>query len=152
MKHDEEPLSLEQLRLMDGQPVWCEYIGDTTVPSQWMVVDVGMDRCGNSEFEFVFDDTPDEEYGKTWLAYTRKPIDFETWKPCGLCKRLGEADPCYKDRCFRENAPQCGYRCDKFLKWRDVQRRLRKAKFCPECGRPLTLGAREQLNKRIREG
>lgn len=77
-------------------------------------------------------------------------IDLEAWEPCKLCGRLGEVDPCYKDGCFKENAPKCDFRCDKFLDWRADKRRLDGAMFCPKCGRPLTPEARAMLEKRLR--
>ena len=68
-----EPLTLDELREMDGKPVWIEYIGELTCPSQWGIVDEKMNKCGNTEFEFPFEDEPEDSYGKTWLAYRRKP-------------------------------------------------------------------------------
>ena len=52
-------LTQEELREMDGQPVWCEYIGDITFPSQ--------------QWDLPFEDEPDDAYGETWLAYRRPP-------------------------------------------------------------------------------
>lgn len=63
------PLTLEEIKEMDGKPVFVKYIGDTTCPSQWCIVNAKMGKVGNTEFEFPFEDNPDEEYGKTWLAY-----------------------------------------------------------------------------------
>lgn len=95
---------------------------------------------------------PEKDYGKTWLAYAYPPahIDREAWEPCKLCNQFGEIDPCYKDGCFRKNAPKCCYMCDKFLQWRKVEKKLKDAKFCPECGRPLTEEAWKELEKRVR--
>ena len=89
------------------------------------------------------------DHGERWIAYAYPPahIDLEAWEPCELCGRLGEVDPCYKDGCFKENAPKCDFRCDKFLDWRADKRRLDGAMFCPKCGRPLTPEARAMLEK-----
>ena len=76
-------------------------------------------------------------------------IDRERWEPCELCRRKGEQDPCYENQCFRKNAHQCNYSCDKFLRWREVDIRLRNSKFCPRCGRPLTPEAWEELERRL---
>ena len=84
------------------------------------------------------------------IAYPSAKIDREKWKPCELCKRIDEVDPCYKDGCFRKNAPECDFRCDKFLDWRADRKKLTGAAFCPECGRPLTEEAWAELEKRIR--
>lgn len=75
-------------------------------------------------------------------------IDREAWEPCEVCSE--QDDPCYKDGCFKENAPKCEYRCDKYLAWRRNLRRIRLAKFCPKCGRPLTEEAWAMLEKRLR--
>lgn len=68
-----EPLTLEELREMDGEPVWCEYIGDITFPNQWMIVDCEMNECSNGNWDLPFENEPDEAYGRTWLAYRRPP-------------------------------------------------------------------------------
>lgn len=60
-----EPLTLEELRGMDGQPVWMAFEGE----SYW---DLG--RCHNSEFFVTWRSgyLLWGEYGRTWLAYRRK--------------------------------------------------------------------------------
>ena len=60
------PLTLDELRGMDGEPVWCEAIGSSTRPDQWCVCHD--DYCGNGEWDMFF-----EDYGETWLAYRHKP-------------------------------------------------------------------------------
>lgn len=72
-----EPLTLEQLREMNEEPVWCQYIGDTTFASWWMIVDCEMNKCSSGEWELPFEDEPDDAYGRTWLAY-RHPPEGET--------------------------------------------------------------------------
>lgn len=76
-----EPLTLEQLRQMDGEPVWVKQLKGLSVrDTDWAVVefrlapDVKHDKIRvwwpGSEDE----DTPSEDdYGKTWLAYRRPP-------------------------------------------------------------------------------
>lgn len=68
-----EPLTLEQLQEMDGKPVWCKYIGDTTFASRWMIVDCEMNKCSSGEWELPFEDDPDDAYGRTWIAYRCPP-------------------------------------------------------------------------------
>ena len=150
MEHNQNPLTLEQLRQIDGQPVWVE---DFLSPerSAWRLIYWDRGKyfvlIAKTEIAYLLD-----EYGKTWAAYACKPIDVDKWEPCELCIRFGETDPCYKDMCFKINAPNCGYACGKFLKWKPAQARLQDSKFCPECGRPLTQDARALLEKRIMEG
>lgn len=76
-----EPLTLEELREMDEEPVWVKQLKGLSVrDTDWAVVefrlqpDVKHDKIRvwwpGSEDE----DTPSEDdYGKTWLAYRRPP-------------------------------------------------------------------------------
>lgn len=76
-----EPLTLEELREMDEEPVWVKQLkGLSVCDTDWAVVefrlqpDVKHDKIRvwwpGSEDE----DTPSEDdYGKTWLAYRRPP-------------------------------------------------------------------------------
>ena len=152
MNEKREPLTLEQLReMLESSKI---------VGAAVTVLDHGVECCG------VLDERADDgicvstgardewlkekDYGKTWVAYAYKHarVDRSAWEPCELCGRIREADPCYKDGCFRKNAHQCDYRCNKFLKWKSAQRRLRNAKFCQKCGRPLTDAAWAELERR----
>lgn len=65
-----DPLTLEELREMDGEPVWVQEIEEPR-RGQWRIIkkpwyDVGicLDSCGMLECE---------DMGKVWLAYRRKP-------------------------------------------------------------------------------
>lgn len=58
-----EPLTLDELREMGGEPVWIVWPGGR-IGSQWWIVD-------NYDWHMMeFDDRND--YGKTWIAYRRK--------------------------------------------------------------------------------
>ncbi|BAL01916.1 hypothetical protein OBV_p-00610 (plasmid) [Oscillibacter valericigenes Sjm18-20] len=68
-----EPLTLEQLREMDGEPVWI----DGEYPNGWRICYGKRHRkrhgrdvinFGNGVLQF------EDEYGKTWLAY-RRPLE-----------------------------------------------------------------------------
>jgi len=65
-----EPLTLEELRQMDGEPVWIEVIlprcGND---KEWALVFVGGGFCRTSVGNIAFFAL----YGQTWLAYRRKP-------------------------------------------------------------------------------
>lgn len=67
-----EPLSLEKLQQMDGEPVWIEWIGEMTCPSQWAVYSKQFNCCSNKEWEFYIGDGDFIEYGNDWLAYATK--------------------------------------------------------------------------------
>lgn len=76
-----EPLTLDELREMNGEPVWVKRLkGLSVCDTDWAVVefrlapDVKHDKIRvwwpGSEDE----DTPSEDdYGKTWIAYRRPP-------------------------------------------------------------------------------
>lgn len=70
-------------------------------------------------------------YGKIWWAYAYPPahIDREAWKPCWLCS-ISSGEPA-KHLILPET-------CNN------------EAKYCPECGRPLTPEAWAMLEKRLR--
>ena len=61
-----DPLTLDKLRKMDGEPVWVQSPG---VPEygRWAIVEGVGENC-----LFLHDDFTCHEYGKTWLAYRQK--------------------------------------------------------------------------------
>ena len=62
-----DPLTLEELREMDGEPVWiCDPDGSD---GMWALVDLEYELCRTAKGGIAIFDT----YGKTWLAYRRKP-------------------------------------------------------------------------------
>lgn len=62
-----DPLTLEQLRKMGGEPVWvqCLFAEDYSV---WTIVDICLNGIHTKYFYADFD-----YYGDEWLAYRRKP-------------------------------------------------------------------------------
>ena len=60
-------LTLDELRKMDGEPVWVQSPG---VPEygRWAIVEGVGENC-----LFLHDDFTCHDYGKTWLAYRHKP-------------------------------------------------------------------------------
>lgn len=76
-----EPLTIEQLRQMDGQPVWIKQLKDLSVcDTGWALIDICPDR-GEKRYDIrvwwpgseVEDEPNEENYGKTWVAYGRPP-------------------------------------------------------------------------------
>lgn len=62
-----DPLTPEQLREMDGEPVWiCDPDGSD---GMWALVDLEYELCRTAKGGIAIFDT----YGKTWLAYRRRP-------------------------------------------------------------------------------
>ena len=62
-----EPLTLGELRKMDGEPVWVQSPG---IPEygRWAIVEGAGENC-----LFLHDDFTCHDYGKSWLAYRQKP-------------------------------------------------------------------------------
>ena len=67
-----DPLTPEQLREMDRKPVWiCDPDGSD---GMWALVDLEYELCRTATGGIAIFDT----YGKTWLAYRRKPEEGTT--------------------------------------------------------------------------
>lgn len=65
-------LTLDELREMDGEPVWIKFFSRTSKTGKWeglAIVDTrfeSQDFLGDHHLKFIF-------YGKSWLAYRTKP-------------------------------------------------------------------------------
>lgn len=74
-----DPLTLEQLREMDGEPVWLVGADDAEIERNgYAVVDFRIWGRENAPVIFWFgsateDEPAPERYGKTWKAYRRRP-------------------------------------------------------------------------------
>ena len=66
-----EPLSTEQLREMDGEPVWIAN-PDALGYGSWGIVD-GVYQAEDDQVLMLRGDYSCHYYGKTWLAYRRPP-------------------------------------------------------------------------------
>lgn len=135
------PLTMEQLREMDGQPVWVEF--EDRSGGLWGIVHI-------SVFEqIVFPDglhctIGQPYYGKIYKAYSYHPahIDTETWEPCTECI---SCENCQNNEDFdpyEGSYGECGQCCD--------LKNFKPRNFCHSCGRPLTEEARAELEKRLR--
>ena len=72
-----DPLTLEELREMDGDPVWVQPAKPGgKIPALWMLLE-----CTSKDKDLYLFTPPSgiaqgykgADYGKTWLAYRRKP-------------------------------------------------------------------------------
>lgn len=61
-----EPLTIEQLREMGGQPYWHVGLREESPPPHWNILD-----------PFYAKHIEDYRYGENWLAY-RRPLEGET--------------------------------------------------------------------------
>lgn len=66
-----EPLTLEELREMDGEPVWIAN-PDALEYGRWGIVD-GVYQAEDDQVLMLRGDYSCHYYGKTWLAYRRPP-------------------------------------------------------------------------------
>lgn len=131
----QKPLTLEELRKMDGKPVWILRTEDDS--GWWAIVRLGNDRA-NTEYGAYF---MLSEYGKTWLAYSYEPtrLDRFAWEPCAKCRSCASC----VDSCESAKDPSCMcFSCSRYGNYRPRN-------FCPECGRPLTDAAWEMLERRL---
>ena len=62
-----QPLTLEELREMDGKPVWVVQ-PHKVLPPFWGIVDIEDELVANFKYCANF-----EDYDTEWLAYRRKP-------------------------------------------------------------------------------
>ena len=129
-----DPLTLDELWEMDGQPVWIIRMED--VFGWWAIVRISKERA-NSDYGAYF---MLSDYGKTWLAYAYPPahIDREAWEPCGLCNGA---------KYVYGHASAVVPNGDNGQIEKEIEGDF---DYCPECGRPLTEKGWEDLEKRLR--
>ena len=138
------PLTLEQLREMDGKPVWiveAPYWGNWELSED--AEDYIIDR--HEEFYGLKYNDPEGKFGLHklgWIAYAYPPahIDREAWEPCEECEERN-CDNCLF--CEYLSGMEPCKSCYSAKKWKPISR------FCSECGRPLTEEAWAELEKRL---
>lgn len=142
-----EPLTLEQLRKMDGKPVYFER------GKSWGIVSV--DSNGRWEGVPFFVTCKD---GVNFIhniklrkmkvyAYPPARIDQEKWEPCEWCGEwmLGDCRPKEQDAGYKLYAGYCKQvAADDFF-----EDETEELNYCPRCGRPLTPEAWEELERRV---
>lgn len=130
-----EPLTPEQLREMDGQPVFVKMktIHELT---GWAIVHVdyqmGTIRLWGKIGNWLRYQTDDMEI----YAYPPAQIDREAWEPCQGC-----GSKCLT--CAVNETRKC-------TSCKNAKNYLPLYKYCPKCGRPLIEEAWDELEKRLR--
>lgn len=127
-----KPLTLDQLREMDGQPVWIERI-EAPYDGKWFIVNYA-DTENPDKTLYTDSGVTYSEYGKYFIAYPYPPahIDRGKWEYCLTCRDLRYLP---YEVCAGIKMPggsEIG------------------ASFCPSCGRPLTEEAWAELERRLR--
>lgn len=127
-----QPLTLEQLRGMEGQKVLI-YRMKSTEPLEPGTVKMNGDVLGDNGTLAYH-----ELYLLTWVAFSFPPahIDREAWEPCEVC---GKAD----------NGITATYSTEDMQGFTSTIRHI-NASYCPKCGRPRTQEAWAELEKRAR--
>ena len=137
-----KPLTLEQLREMDGKPVWLHTFSRKTKKtniSEWALVAssgeysvsfVRVAVCGRFEKRC-------EDYGKTWAAYACPPVRIDKSKCVAQWIPMTDDDGCVWFECSA-----CEY---------DLDSMYGPHPFCPECGRAMTDEAWAELERRLTE-
>lgn len=143
MPESGEPLSLEQLKQMDGKPVWVvclkkeKYINP---PIGWRILEKsisGSFGVWNGE-----NCLSQRSYGSDWLAYPYLPAHIDVKVFCGNWE--GEADG-YADGELVYDVWRCGD-CGHVEETDDPDLLPR---FCPRCGRAMTPEAWTELERRL---
>ena len=116
------PLTLEQLRKMDGQPVWVER-NEEPYDGKWFIVDHA-DVENPDRTLYTKEGVTYSDYGVYFTAYAYPPahIDRDACNPCMMCKNQKSLNLSLDMNC----------------------------RYCPKCGRPLTEEAWAELEKRLR--
>ena len=136
-----EPLTLDQLRKMDGKPAYWledESYGIISVDSNGKWAGIPFFRGRKNGVNFKYDI---ESRGMEIYSIEHTCIDRDKWDRCGKCKScencINEAD--YNP--YEGEYGECGncYQMSNF----------EPKKFCHECGRPLTEEAWTELERRI---
>lgn len=110
------PLTIEQLREMDGKPVYCPDDGIWGIISvdstgRWAGIPFFRGRTRDVNIEYDI-----ESRGMSVYACPPAHIDREAWEPCSEC---------------------------------EPNELIMGDRYCPQCGRPLTEKAWDELKKRI---
>lgn len=140
-----EPLSLEQLKQMDGKPVWIVEYPDW---GHWELSEDANDYIVDRNLDFygMKHDDPDGRYGLHklgWFAYPYPPAHIDVKVFCGNWE--GEADG-YADGELVYDVWRCGD-CGHVEETDDPDLLPR---FCPRCGRAMTPEAWTELERRLR--
>lgn len=136
-----KPLTLEELRKMDGKPVYYK------TAKMWFIVALNHPDFGDCAINVSGQHIPLEKAARQNRFYASEPprLDRSAWEPCEDCKEISywdeTCDNCKYDDLFSDKEPCAS--CKSKSKWEPYY------SFCTTCGRPLTDAAWDMLEKRL---
>lgn len=138
-----QPLTVEQLREMVGEPVWVDFTGShiEREPGWFILKSILGEEAYLVGAVSVYKAL--EYYGAKWTAYAYHPAHIDREAICGSLE--GEADG-YADGELVYDVWRCGD-CGHIEETDDPDLLPR---FCPNCGRAMTPEAWAELEKRVR--
>ena len=132
----DRPLTMEQLRQMDGKPVLYKRT------NQWFIVQLNHPDFGDCIITQSGYFLPLETAAERGLyAYPPAHIDLEAWEPCEWCGSVGKKPDNWVCSLEDDNGHTVT---------NNHMVVCATANYCPVCGRPLTPEARAMLEKRLR--
>lgn len=141
-----EPLTVEELRGMDGQPVWVKVGGgewgivdatdNSVIMSAYRAIDIRVLKGLAYRYPTVATDT---DVGSKDINVPTS-INLDAWEPCDECRNKC----CFN--CLYDNLSMQSEPCNSC----DGDKWETKHLFCPNCGRPLTPEACAMQEKRLR--
>ena len=129
-----KPLTLNQLRKMDGQPVWCEDVERWALVSvsdagKWKGVPFALFVRDGGRFEWDIEDRNLSLY-----SYSPEQVGRERWSGCLICRgtkyMYGDAVSGYGTREVRGGVV---------------------FHYCPMCGRPLSHEAWDEMDRMLKD-
>lgn len=134
MQEAGEPLSLEQLKQMDGKPVWYEDV------ERWAIVSVS-DAGKWKDIPFALFEKNSTRF--EWNIEGRE-LSLYSYPPAHIGRRAWTAEWIYPENEW--NLPRCS-KCGCNSKDATYGH---KNNFCPKCGRAMTEEAWAELERRLR--
>lgn len=133
---ERNPLTLEELRKMDGKPVYYK------TAKQWFIVELNHPEFGDCVMNTSCQHIPLEQAARRNRFYAQEPIhidrsELEPCEKCISCANCKRGDEELCSRLYEE--------CETCHKYSNFEPR----NFCSECGRPLTDAAWDMLEKRL---
>lgn len=141
-----KPLTLDQLREMDGKPAWIVPVNDKDWEPHWAVMKrrrfSADSKTVRGRMYFLYENS----YGERWIAYAYPPtrIDREAWEPCEDCESCFN---CMNHGVINTDDGQCEECIVCMIR---PYSEFSPDNFCRSCGHPLTEEGWAMLEKRLR--